>query len=93
MAAASDPTLIPDTYKLIRVNLDGSNRQELISGEFPVEIGLWTSDGNGVVIQLSKTYQIYPAGAVLWVDLVQKKIYELPITNVTQMKWGVSEEK
>ena len=87
MAAASDPTQIPVTYKLIRVNLDGRNRQELITGEFPLEIGLWASDGNGVVIQLSKTFQIYPAGAVLWLDLVQKKIYELPITNITQMKW------
>jgi hypothetical protein len=92
MAAASDPTQVPESYKLIRVNLDGNNRQELISGEFPVEIGLWTSDGKGVVIQLSKTFQIYPAGVVLWLDLVEKKIYELPIMNITQMQWGVSDE-
>ena len=92
MAAVSNPMLVPDSYKIIRVNLDGYNRQELISGEFPVEKGLWAEDGNGVVIQLSKSFHAYPAGAVLWVDLAQKKIHELPMSNISQMMWAGSYE-
>lgn len=88
MAAVSDPMLIPDSYKIIRVNLDGYNRQELISGEFPVDMGLWAKDGNGVVIQLSKSFQAYSAGAVIWVDLTQKKIHVLPVSNTSQIMWG-----
>lgn len=88
MAAIADPSQIPDRFKLIRVNLQGNNRQELMPEEFPVELGLWSPDGNGVVVQLSKTMQDHSAGAFLWVDLVQKKIYELPVSGVSQMKWG-----
>lgn len=88
MAAVSDPTLNADSYKIIQINLDGLNRQELFSGEFPIEIGLWSYDGNGVAIQLSKQFQSFPAGTVIWVDLFQKKIFELPISNISQMKWG-----
>lgn len=87
MAALADPSQIPDRFKLIRVNLQGNNRQELMPEEFPVELGLWSPDGNGVVVQLSKTMQDHSTGAVLWVDLVQKKIYELSVSGVSQMKW------
>ena len=88
MAAVSDPTLTPDSYKIIQVNLDGYNRQELFSSNFPAEIGLWSYDGSGIAIQLSKQFQTYPAGTVIWVDLNQKKIIELPLSNISQLKWG-----
>lgn len=87
MATLADPSQIPDRFKLIRVNLQGNNRQELMPEEFPVELVLWSPDGNGLVVQLSKTMQDHSAGTVLWVDLVQKKIYELPVSGVSQLKW------
>jgi len=88
MGAVSDPTKSPELFKVVQLSLDGRNRTSLMEGEFPVEFGLWSNNGHGVIIQLSNQMQLHPAGSVLWLDLVQKKILELPITQITQMKWG-----
>ncbi len=91
MGTTNDGTQIPDTFKLISLDLDGNYRRNLRNDGYNLASALWSPDGDGVVIVLSEETGDFKAGSMLWLGITNTEPVSLPGMQGTNLRWDLSE--
>lgn len=90
MAVTDDGFQIPETFKLISIDLDGSNRLNLHNSGYKLASALWSPNGDGIVVVLAEKTDDFPADSMLWLDIKDTSPISLPVLHADSLRWDLS---
>jgi hypothetical protein len=92
MGATNEDSQAPATFKLISLNLDGSDRRSLQSNGYNLAFALWSPQGDGVLISLAQDSGPFHSGSLVWLSTSDQAPISLPVENGNNFRWGLSIE-
>ena len=90
MGTTDDGSQIPDTFKLISLHLDGSNRQNLRNDGYSLATALWSPNGDGIVVVLADETGNFPTGSMVWLAVTDAPPVSLPVMLADNLRWDLS---
>jgi len=90
MGSSDDDFKIPETFKLISLNTDGTNRQNLRNDGYSLAAALWSPEGDGVVIVLAEGTTDLLGGSMLWLAATDQPAVPLHIMHAENLRWDLS---
>jgi len=93
MGATNDDSQAPETFKLISLNLDGSDRRNLRSDGYNLASALWSPNGDGVLIALAQDTDTFQTGTLLWLSTSDQAAISLPVKDGNNFRWDLSLEQ
>lgn len=85
---SNDPDEQPAEFILYKLTSQGYGYHKVRGDGFLPQEGLWSTNGDGVVITLAREAEAYPAGSVLWLSINDVPAIPLPIMDVSNLRWG-----
>ncbi len=88
MAVGSEPSDVPQAFKLHRVGADGGGIKALRVDNWPIQTALWAGDSRGVLIVTASVLNGVAVDTLVWLPVDEGPAIVLPVTSARALRWG-----